>query len=90
MDYVYQPLDPNQQEFRILVLLPSEDFNDGIECDLEHHSLTSNPIYYAVSHTRAGEEPTEPIHLHGKLFQVTPNLFTGLKQIRCRRKELTL
>ncbi len=86
MNYQYQPLDADDEDIRILILLSSEDTDSDIRCQLIHESLKTNPPYIALSYTWGDSNPSKSIYLeeYSDIFQIIvgPNLFSALRQFR--------
>ncbi|KAI1334849.1 heterokaryon incompatibility protein-domain-containing protein [Xylariaceae sp. FL0016] len=75
--YPYRGL--SSPDIRLVRILPG----DGqIACCLEHVSLDSEPVYYALSYVWGNAQETREILLEGLPFRVTRNLHDAMQQIR--------
>ena len=72
----HRPL--SQSEIRLVKLYPGE-FDDPVECVLEHVSLDSEPEFIALSYTWGDPEVTSEIWLDGQEYHVTMNLKSFLQ-----------
>ncbi|KAN0092470.1 Heterokaryon incompatibility protein (HET) domain containing protein [Hyaloscypha variabilis] len=81
--FTYRPLSHSSKELRLLVLLPSANFSDQIECRLHHSSLQDNPQYEALSYVWGETDSSEPILLDGQEVIVRQNLLNALRHLRC-------
>ncbi|KAF2684624.1 HET-domain-containing protein [Lentithecium fluviatile CBS 122367] len=77
-------------EFRLVILLPSPDFESQIECRLEHAILGQCQPYEALSYVWGKPEFTQPILLDSQEFTITPNLESALRHLRRQGEERTL
>ena len=78
----YEPLDPNQDEIRLLRLKPSSNPTDIIECELFHTCLITAPPYYCLSYSWGARAKPQTIKVDGSPTSVTPNLRNALQQLR--------
>ncbi|KAI0128025.1 heterokaryon incompatibility protein-domain-containing protein [Xylariales sp. AK1849] len=91
LDPTYRPLDALRQEIRLFELLPSPDMNCPIQGNLFHASLSSSPIYEALSY--AWGQPlqlTKAIVLGSQTTYITPNLDMALRHLRLQDRSRTL
>ena len=84
--YIYQPLNADNREIRILTLhtpliLPDRD-EPIVYGSLQEISLDSGPFYFALSYVWGDASQKFPIILDGKVFNVTANLHGALKQLQ--------
>ncbi|PQE28239.1 Heterokaryon incompatibility protein [Rutstroemia sp. NJR-2017a WRK4] len=87
--YVYEPLKPNCQQIRVLLLYPSRDPSADIYCDVfvldldywDKNGVESYP-YMALSYVWGDPNPPMSIFLGGKRRNVGPSLFEALKELR--------
>ncbi|PQE08110.1 Heterokaryon incompatibility protein [Rutstroemia sp. NJR-2017a BVV2] len=87
--YVYEPLKPNCQQIRVLLLHPSRDPSADIYCDVfvldldywQKQGVESYP-YMALSYVWGNPNPPRSIFLGGKRRNVGPSLFEALKELR--------
>ncbi|MCJ1259517.1 hypothetical protein MMC24_007355 [Lignoscripta atroalba] len=86
---LYSPLSAAGDEIRVVVLYPGKRDAD-IVCKLTHVSLQKSPIYEALSYTWGDLALRRPIHLGGRLFDVTLNLESALRHLRRRYRKRTL
>lgn len=87
--YVYEPLKPNSQQIRVLLLHPSRDPSADIYCDVfvldldywRKNGVESYP-YMALSYVWGSPNPPRSIFLGGKRKNIGPSLFEALKEFR--------
>lgn len=81
----YLPLDPPLLEIRVLTVSPG-CFDDPLHCHLVTTSLTTRPIYNALSYVWGDPESTSNsgniLILDGHHFPVTTNLLSALRHLR--------
>jgi hypothetical protein len=63
--FSYQPLDSPRREFRLLRLLPSQNFSTQIQCELFHAPLYGSPAYEALSYVWGDPGVTVPFFSMG-------------------------
>ena len=85
--HLYEPLHLSAPDIRVLTLLPGKFGNGDIECTLQKTSLNHisedlNGGYEALSYTWGTSSNRKTIHLDGKRFKVTPNLYDALRYLR--------
>jgi len=79
---VFKPLLDPVSGFRLLILLPSPQLENSVECRLQHVSMDDPPFYRALSYVW-GDGPREKIiFVDGAIFHVSYNLEKGLRQLR--------
>jgi hypothetical protein len=87
--YPHDPLDADRREVRLLELQPGS-YDEPLRCRLTSASLTTSPIYNALSYVwgdGVDSAPAEPeILLDGNSFPVTPNLHSALRHLRSKVK----
>jgi hypothetical protein len=81
-DVVYQPLDKDIKEIRLLRIHPSSDENSKLECSLSKAHLREGIQFTALSYVWGDPAVTEPITVNGKQMSVTTNLASALHHIR--------
>jgi hypothetical protein len=91
--YRYSPLSLGSH-IRLLRLLPYEDQNAPIQCQLFHYSLQelgkrTHP-YDALSYVWGKPDKTLPIYIDGVQFPITVNLHAALLHLRHRSMERIL
>jgi hypothetical protein len=86
---VYRTLS-GESEIRLVVLLPSADFEAAIECRLEYAVLDRCKPYEALSYVWGEPHFTESITLDSQNFMITPRLATALRYLRLPAEERTL
>ena len=79
--YSHMKLNRDQQEIRLLKLLPGGD-SDALECNLFTADLSIPPRYQALSYTWGDASEREVIQLNHHDFSVTKNLNTALRRLR--------
>ena len=82
MASIYQPLNFDKPEIRILKLAAAADKGLGIFCSLETVSLDDEVNYEALSYVWGTEPPSHQIHINGQAFSVRPNLHMALQRLR--------
>jgi hypothetical protein len=83
--YIYRPLSSAHHSIRLLRLLPAQDENATIECELFEYFLgTSHDthLYEALSYVWGDPNDTLPISLSGCRMDVTVNLHAALLCLR--------
>lgn len=71
--------------FRLLTLLPGPaDEDDIIECQVEKHPLHNCPPFEALSYCWRDPNQSSSISCNGRVFKVTTNLLSALRQMRGR------
>jgi hypothetical protein len=89
--YQYQPLDPENNEIRLLKLYPTDPsrrHGEPVECSLIITSLEDALSYKALSYTWGSQRHTEAIFLDRRGFKITLSLETALLQLRSDRVRL--
>ncbi|KAL6154977.1 hypothetical protein ACJQWK_00882 [Exserohilum turcicum] len=79
---LYQPLDTTRDEFRLLRIEPSHDFDNIISCQLFTVSRADKPSYCTLSYEWGDKTVTKPMLANGIIVQVTRNLEAALRRIR--------
>lgn len=80
---LYAPLNPKTPEIRVVKLLPSQDFNAPIECELSHRPLYSESDgYESLSYVWGAPEFVGEILLSGESQPTTRNLEMALRYLR--------
>lgn len=80
---VYQPLDQELREIRILTILPGA-YESPIECTLENAPFFDVEDYDALSYTWGDPQITTEMFVNGHSFQATLNLAAALVELRAR------
>lgn len=92
--FTYPTLPPESITTRMIRLLPHEDKNGRIECELFNYSLSEmgdgKHLYEALSYVWGSSIKSRSITLNGCNFSVTENLHTALLYLRNRQLERTL
>jgi Heterokaryon incompatibility protein (HET) len=80
---MYETLNEERREIRLLVLEPPRDVDTlaVIECSMKVFSLNENPQYVALSYVWGSSAVTENIIVNGSPFPVTINLARALRQL---------
>ncbi|KAJ4256787.1 hypothetical protein NW762_008883 [Fusarium torreyae] len=86
---LYQPLNTNRHEIRLLEIL-SESPNDKVECKLHTVPLTPETYYVCLSYVWGDPSVTEEITVDGFPRQVTVNLATALRHLKKHWMEIEL
>jgi hypothetical protein len=89
--YCYRGLLPGPDSIRLLRLLPSEDENASIQCQLFNHSLQESGKrthpYDSLSYVWGKSDKTRPIFIDKHELPVTLNLYEALLRLRYRSIE---
>jgi len=83
-DSTYGVLERESKEIRLIQLLPSQDSETVLRCDLSYCNLNDGHEYTALSYCWDQPDPAQIIILEGHPHQVGPNLYAALKQLRLR------
>jgi hypothetical protein len=78
---IYDGRRLRKHEIWLLRILPGE-WNAAIKCQLQGVSLSKKPAYYTFSCTWGAAAPKHTILVDGLEFEVSSNLFEGLRRIR--------
>jgi Heterokaryon incompatibility protein (HET) len=89
---LYQELNNQRQDIRLLHIAPSLDFQALIECRLSTASLATvpPPKYKALSYVWGDPNVTSEIVVNGISWQVTTNLAAALRRIRSNTDSVVL
>lgn len=79
---VYDTLDPNRNQIRILELLPSKDRKQPIVCNMRIVSLDDKPEYDALSWCWGDPTPSATLSINGVTLQCSENLAIVLPYLR--------
>lgn len=79
---IYSPLDQSRREIRLLTILPCENDEGQIVCQLQTASLDDDPEYAAMSYVWGDAAITTDILVDNIPFAATTNLVSGLLQFR--------
>ena len=74
---LYEKLDEECRQIRLIVIQPSPAIDAAIDCSLETFSLDDEPNYFALSNVWG--DPTEDIIVNGFILPVTVNLVIALR-----------
>jgi heterokaryon incompatibility protein (HET) len=80
---LYQPLDNERREIRLIEIL-SRACDADIICQLITVSLNDAPRFTALSYVWGDPSVTEPIVLNGSALHITTNLATALRHVKHR------
>jgi hypothetical protein len=82
--YTYEPLDTNKRSIRLLTLLPTEEYEAEIRCNIGIEELTWLSAYDALSYTWGPPSDNSPnlIYLNGYPTVVSRNLRSALRALR--------
>jgi len=87
---VYEALNRDSQEIRLVTILPASHFSKPIECIVRTVSLRDNRNYIALSYTWGDSSVTAAIFINGVEHQITTNLESALRHIRDDVKPIVL
>ena len=81
------PLSDSEHEIRIVELLPGRKLLSGrnpdpVVCNLRHYGLNTLPPYEVLSYVWGENAIKIPITPNGKVYEVTPNLYSALIYLR--------
>jgi hypothetical protein len=79
---IYEALDRNTQEIRLVTILPASPFSKPIECVVGKGTLRDVPTYIALSYTWSDPSVTAAVFIDGIERQITTNLESTLRHIR--------
>ncbi|KAJ8126181.1 hypothetical protein O1611_g7460 [Lasiodiplodia mahajangana] len=79
---VYQELDPEKQEIRLLHLFPAINLESSIRCRLIQVPLADHPKYECLSYVWGNHNFTVAIELNEQEHFITPSLDLALRHIR--------
>ncbi|GKZ76915.1 hypothetical protein AnigIFM56816_009024 [Aspergillus niger] len=93
--YAELPLESRRPTTRMIRLLPNEDKDAEIECELLKYDLTSGSgtdshLYEALSYVWGSNTRSRTIKLNSSVFHVTENLYIALSYLRNRQLERIL
>lgn len=92
--FSYPPLPAEPHTTRMIRLLPHEDKNAPIQCEVFNYNLSEmgggRHLYEALSYVWGSEKKTQSIKLNGCTLNVTKNLHTALIHLRNRQLERIL
>ncbi|KAF4624060.1 hypothetical protein G7Y89_g14116 [Cudoniella acicularis] len=84
--YPYSSLPPDNDNIRLLRLLPNEDKAAPLHCELRNYSLQKlgprTHLYEALSYVWGDPRETLPIYVDNNQFPVTVNLHAALSHLR--------
>jgi len=89
--YKYRPLDPQQQDIRLLKVFPGRH-GEPIKADVKHISLSTNPLplYETISYVWGDPGQLAWIQLSGHNFSVPHNTHVALQRMRLSDQPRTL
>jgi hypothetical protein len=87
VEFSYQPLHHQQQETRLLEILPSLSEHTSIECRLQAFPIELAPTYDALSYAWGQHEDESTIMINGQSITTRGNLHQILGNLR-RRSEM--
>jgi hypothetical protein len=81
---IYETLDDQRHQMRLLTLAPSEDYDADIHCHLKKFDARSSPVpeYAAVSYVWGDLPPTSSIIINDQSFWVRAYMCTVLHYVR--------
>ena len=80
----YRPLNSEQNEIRLLRIIPASDPGSTIHCHIFHTSLDNAPPYEALSYAWGDRSELHQILIDSNYVNVTPNLHNALQRLRPR------
>lgn len=83
--YHYSPLSSRHDSVRLLRLLPHQDRDADIQCELFEYVLENScgpHLYEALSYVWGDAKEQLPIFIHGNRIEVTSTLHTALVHLR--------
>ncbi|KAH8889211.1 HET-domain-containing protein [Thozetella sp. PMI_491] len=80
-DAIYPYRRLHGSEIRLLKILPGSS-DEPLACELEQVALSSRPIFHSLSYCWGEQGDHQTIHLNGRRFHVTKNLYDALRQFR--------
>lgn len=78
--YCYEPLDLSKAVIRLVQLLPELSSGGVIQCTISHE--TTDALYTCLSYRWGAPEPSGPILIDNRPFQVRRNLWEFLNMAR--------
>ena len=87
---IFQPLNPELRQIRLIHLEPATSFNDVIVCTVQTCRLGGCQDFEALSWTWGDPSVTQSIRFHDKDWQAPSNLVIALKYLRHLSKTRTL
>jgi hypothetical protein len=91
MAAIYRPLDSAGHEIRLLRLLPSEDFDSLLSCELDYGYLDNvSGSYEALTYFWGEPDRSQLISIDGQEAKITKNLETALRYLRLPTEQRTL
>jgi Heterokaryon incompatibility protein (HET) len=88
--FSYTPLNPPENCIRLVKLLPADDVDDPVLCELIQVTFGELPEYNALSYMWGDEDFKEPILVNGQAFEVGENLWQALRHLRNHKELLPL
>ncbi|KAK0515386.1 hypothetical protein JMJ35_002765 [Cladonia borealis] len=79
---IYNPLDTEKSQIRLVTIHPKDQESQQIRCDLEICSLDEKPHYEALSYVWGDQSHPLEILLDGQVFLVGLNLASALGNLR--------
>jgi hypothetical protein len=80
--FQYQPLDPDVDGIRLIILEPAESPLYKIQCVIKHVTFAEKPKYEALSYMWGDPSLRKEITLNGKSKSVNHNLLRALQTLR--------
>jgi len=81
---IYEPLNKQENEIRLVTLHPASYSSKRIVCSLDHYKIDDAPPHGALSYCWGDENDTVEIRVDGQSFPATRNLFNCLKQFQAQ------
>jgi hypothetical protein len=88
--FIYNSLDRNVKQIRLLALQPCANPTTRIECKILNAKLSDEPEYEALSYMWGDEADPQIIKIDGKEHQIRHNLWLALLQLRLTKEERIL
>lgn len=80
----YRPLNVENNEIRLLKILPGVDGDDLASCTIRHASFSENPVYAALSYSWGDQNTRWLIRVDGVMVNVIVSLEEALRYMALR------
>ena len=89
-NFKHSPLSRDEDEIRLVDLLPCTDSTASIRCNIQHVKLSDRPQYEALSYVWGSVDEPKSIEIDGKKQSIRENLYLALKRLRLVAKPRSL